>query len=144
MNKALNSVLSCLTRREYSVLELKRKLEQKGYSSVEIEQALIESQRLGYQCDKRFAEQVCHARIAQGYVPLRIKQELLIKGISAEVVYETLEQENVSWLDRAVAVSKKKCKSVAKLSWDEQQKVKRFLLYRGFPMDIIADVFQKN
>lgn len=145
MSKALVSALNYLTRREHSVLELKKKLEQKGYSELDIVKAVEECQRLGYQCDNRFTEQLCRTRIMQGYGPVRIKQELAAKGISAEMIEQVLEHEpQESWLERASAVASKKCRTFVNLSWDEQQKLKRFLLYRGFPGSIIAGLFEKN
>ena len=145
MTKALNSALYSLTRREHSAWELQKKLEQKGYSELESLHALKECQRLGYQSDERFTEQFCRMRVMQGYGPVRIKQDLLAKGISTEMIQKVLGQETENyWLDRAVAVSRKKCQQWLHLSWDEQQKLKRFLLYRGFPPAIIAAIFEKS
>ncbi len=125
--------------------ELTKKLEKKGYNSQEISQALAESQRLGYQSDERFAELLCRSRITQGYGPVRIKQELAAKGIVAETIQHVLEQEEAHrWLERAREVLRKKCRSFATLSWEEQQKLKRFLLYRGFPVGVIAGIFEQN
>ena len=144
MSKALVSALNFLSRREHSIWELKNKLEQKGYSGLEVVEAVEECQRLGYQSDDRFAELLCRARIAQGYGPVRIKQELAAKGINATMIEQVLLHEaEESWLERAVAVANKKCQTLANLSWDEQQKLKRFLLYRGFPGSVIAGVFEK-
>ena|SRR3990167_7826469 len=142
--KALVSALSSLSRREHSAWELKKKLEQKGYNLVEIAQAVEECQRLGYQSDDRFVEVLYRARIGQGYGPVRIKQELEAKGIGAAMIEQVLLHEaEESWLERAVVVARKKCQTVAHLSWDDQQKLKRFLLYRGFPGSVIAGVFEK-
>ena len=151
MGKAFISALNSLTRREHSVLELKQKLERKGFSEQEIVEAINECQRLGYQSDDRFAEHLSRARIVQGYGPVRIKQELTSKGIHEEQIDQVLQQEaDESWLVRALQVANKKSQpfkvnhSIAKsLSWDEQQKLKRFLLYRGFPGHIIAGLFEK-
>lgn len=144
MSKALVSALNSLSRREHSVWELKKKLEQKGYSALEAAIAVEECQRLGYQNDERFAELLCRARIAQGYGPIRIKQELSAKGINAEMIGQVLKHETEeSWLPRAIAAASKKCQTLANLSWDEQQKLKRFLLYRGFPVSIITGLFEK-
>jgi len=144
MSKALASALNSLTRREHSVWELKNKLKQKGYSDLDAANAVEECQRLGYQSDDRFAELLCRSRIMQGYGPVRIKQELAAKGINAEMIEHVLDHEaEESWLERAFTVANKKCQAWASLSWDEQQKLKRFLLYRGFPGNVIASLFEK-
>ena len=116
MSKALASALNSLTRREHSVLELKKKLEQKGYSASEATLAVEECQRLGYQSDGRFTEALCRSRIMQGYGPLRIKQELSAKGINAEMIEQVLEYEpEDSWCQRAFEVASKKCAELASL-----------------------------
>ena len=142
MTKAFDCALRLLTRREHSLLELKNKLKQKGYFGTELNDAVVECQRLAYQSDERFTEQLCRARMNQGYGPLRIQQELSAKGIDETLIEQILGQETeTSWLERAQAVSRKKVVSQASLSWEDQQKLKRFLLYRGFPASIIVRVF---
>jgi len=139
MTKAYDCALRCLTRREHGAAELKNKLLQKGYSSQESDEALASCQRLHYQSDERYTELVCRTRISQGYGPIRIQQELLSKGIDSALVEQVLSEEDEQvWLERALSVSKKKSKNQVHLSWEEQQKVKRFLVYRGFPASLIA------
>lgn len=143
MTKAFECALKLLTRREHSVWELRNKLKQKGYSSSELHDAIVECQRLAYQSDERFTAQVCRARINQGYGPIRIQQELSAKGIEEALIEQILEQETeVSWIERAQIVLRKKIVSYVSLSWEDQQKLKRFLLYRGFPASIIVRVFE--
>lgn len=81
MTKAFDSALRLLTRREYSAMELCDKLKQKGFSPNDVQSALHECQRLGYQSDGRFVENYIRVRIHQGYGPLKIRQELKNKGI---------------------------------------------------------------
>jgi len=140
MAKALDSALRLLVRREHGALELCSKLEKKGFASAEVRLALEECQRLGYQSDDRFVENYSRSRIRQGYGPLKITQELKSKGIDSALIDDCLYQNQESWLDAATAVWEKKSKGRQNLSFDELQKIKRFLLYRGFSADIIATV----
>lgn len=140
MNKALNCAVGLLSRREHSAFELLHKLMQKGFDEVEANDALVECQRLGFQSDVRFAESLCRTRIQQGHGPMRIERDLRQVQIKSDLIEDILEQYN--WVELAQKVWLKKYKQ-----YDETyaivQKQKQFLLYRGFPMDIIASVFKE-
>ncbi|QMT59952.1 recombination regulator RecX [Legionella sp. PC997] len=140
MTKAFDCAVRLLSRREHSALELCDKLKQKGYSAIEAKKALDECQRLDIQSDRRFVELCCRLRIRQGYGPLKISQELSSKGIDKELIHQFLQQEEDNWLTYALDVWQKKTKGQCDLSFDELQKHQRFLLYRGFGMDTIAQV----
>ncbi|KTD41637.1 recombination regulator RecX [Legionella parisiensis] len=140
MTKAFDCAVRLLSRREHSKVELYDKLKQKGYNSIEIKDALEECQRLDLQNDYRFVEIYSRSRIRQGYGPLKISQELGSKGINKELIHQFLHQEEYNWLTYALDVWQKKCKGQCDLSFEELQKQQRFLLYRGFGMDTIAQV----
>lgn len=76
MTKAFDSALRLLSRREYSAMELCDKLKQKGFNLKDVQNALNECKRLGYQSDERYVESYIRARIHQGYGRLKIRQEL--------------------------------------------------------------------
>lgn len=132
-----------LTRREHGAQELADKLAQKGYDQMEIAEAVVKCQNLGLQSDVRFVESVCAVRIRQGYGPLKIFQELQAKQIARELIDDVLKQEQNNWLNYAQAVWDKKYKNQETLSYTELQKGQRFLLYRGFPSDIIVKVVKE-
>ncbi len=140
MTKAFDSAVRLLSRREHSRVELYDKLKQKGYNPVEIKNALEECERMDLQNDYRFVEIYSRSRIRQGYGPLKISQELGSKGINKELIHQFLQQEDDNWLAYALDVWRKKSKGQYDLSFEELQKQQRFLLYRGFGMDIIAQV----
>ncbi len=140
MTKAFDSAVRLLSRREHSRVELYDKLKQKGYNPIEIKNALEECQRLDLQNDYRFVEIYSRSRIRQGYGPLKISQELSSKGVDKELIHQFLQQEEDNWLAYALDVWQKKSKGQFDLSFEELQKQQRFLLYRGFGMDTIAQV----
>ncbi|HHF7366633.1 TPA: recombination regulator RecX [Legionella bozemanae] len=140
MTKAFDSAVRLLSRREHSRVELYDKLKQKGYNPIEIKNALEECQRLDLQNDYRFVEIYSRSRIRQGYGPLKISQELSSKGVDKELIHQFLQQEEDNWLVYALDVWQKKSKGQFDLSFEELQKQQRFLLYRGFGMDTIAQV----
>lgn len=102
MTKAFDSALRLLTRREYSAMELCDKLKQKGFSTNDVQNALYECQRLGYQSDVRFVENYIRVRIHQGYGPLKIRQELKNKGIDPDLIQSVLHQEKDNWVNYAL------------------------------------------
>lgn len=139
MTKAFDGALRLLARREHGMRELLGKLLQKGYDRAESEAAVAECQRLGYQDDARFAESFCRARVRQGYGPLRISQELQGKQLDREIITEAL-QHYEPWEEYARAVFEKKYRHAATPDFAGVQKQQRFLLYRGFPAEMIAKI----
>lgn len=142
MTKAFDCATRLLFRREHGAQELADKLEQRGYSAEEAQEAITECQRLGLQSDLRFAESFCRVRIQKGYGPLKINQELQAKKLERSLIKLVLEQEQENWLDYALMVWRKKYKQQdpKNISIAELQKQKQFLLYRGFTSDIISEV----
>lgn len=140
-NSALACAIGLLARREHGAIELAKKLAQKGYESAEIEQAIAACQAQEYQSDARFAESICRVRIHQGYGPLRIRQELNAKHIARGLIDAVLQAESSNWIEYAKLVWQKKYKASAALSFQQKQKQKQFLLYRGFSLEMIDDVF---
>jgi regulatory protein len=139
MAKAMDSALRLLAEREHSALELCNKLQHKGFSIQESQEALASCQDLGLQSDSRFVELYLHSRIARGYGPLKIRQELKNKGINPELIEQKLNEEE-NWHAHAKKVWQKKTKNRTPLTPGDLQKQHRFLLYRGFSMDVIARV----
>jgi len=140
MSEAYVCAVRLLARRDYSFAELEGKLAQKGYNHAAIQDALEICVRQGLQSDIRFVESLCRTRIRQGYGPIRIRQELQSKHISREMVEEVLRSFEEEWLDHARCVWEKKYMPSDEASFAEKQKQKQFLLYRGFPMEIITRV----
>ncbi|HAU1190511.1 TPA: recombination regulator RecX [Legionella pneumophila] len=143
MTKAFDSALRLLSRREHSAMELCDKLKQKGFNLNDVQNALNECQRLGYQSDERYVESYIRARIHQGYGPLKIIQELKNKGVDPELIQSVLQEERDNWVDYALLAWEKKFKRQDDFSYSEMQKQQRFLLYRGFDRDVISKVFKE-
>jgi regulatory protein len=143
-NKAYSSALSFLARREYGAAELEVKLKLKGFSLEEIQEALADCQRLNLQSDVRFCKSLCQARIRQGYGPRRIRRELQEKRIADEIIEAVLATEQENWLACAQEVRRKKYKNIQPVDYEERQKQKQFLYYRGFALDTIEQLFNLN
>ncbi|TCT17270.1 regulatory protein [Bibersteinia trehalosi] len=130
---ALNYLLYLLSKRDYSELELKRKLKLKAYTNDEIEQAMSKAQENHWQSDERFCASYLRYRALQGYGPRRLRQELLQKGIKDWMIQQALDNCEVDWFELAESVFEKKRPQV----WDlkSKQKMWRYMVSHGFAND---------
>lgn len=132
--------MALLARREHSRKELWQKLLIRADSEESLEVVLValESDRL--LSDERFAEAFVRSRINRGLGPVRIKQELLQKGISSELIALQIEAFDEDWLQQAHSVNDKKFGATPIKDAKEQAKRVRYLQYRGFSMDTIMEI----
>lgn len=131
------ALIDLLSRRDYSRLELFRKLRDKAENLDELETVLDEFQQRNWQSDQRFSESFLNSRHQRGLGPLRLKQELREKGIVDEQISLALETLDVDWFELASATAKKKEASIKNTDKNKKQKLYRFLAYRGFTSDQI-------
>ena len=134
----LQAALRLLARREYAAVELSRRLLLSGYAAADVAQALAACQAKGYRSDERFAGQLCRTRIAQGYGPLKIGQELRMHGIDPAWIKTIAEQEQVDWHAQAAAQLKKHAWRFKESA--DKSKPTRLLLARGFSAAVIQHV----
>ena len=132
--------LGFLSRREYSRLELKRKLAPHAEDEQEVEKLLADFAARGWLSEARFTEQIVHTRRSK-YGAQRIAQELKEKGVSADAVAAILPELWESELETARAVWVKK---FGALPQDARERAKqmRFLMSRGFGAETIAKVLR--
>ncbi|MCK3658047.1 recombination regulator RecX [Pasteurellaceae bacterium Pebbles2] len=138
---ALGYVVNLLARREYSEYEIRCKMQEKAFTELEIEQVIAHCQQKNWQSDRRFAENYLRFRAQKGFGINRIKQELRqLKGISVELIQETIEQSEIDWAEIALQVLHKKFPY-----FQEQQDVKnkqkiwRYMLSHGFYSEDFSD-----
>jgi len=129
------AAMDLLARREHSRLELYQKLSKKGSPSSLINQILAELASEKLLSEERFVESYIHHRSGQGYGPLRIRQELLERGIASDLIDQVLDENAVGWFELAAAVKLKKFGKVQPQSLAERAKQFRFLQYRGFSFE---------
>lgn len=134
--------LGCLSRREYSRLELKRKLAPHAEDEHEVEALLEDFASRGWLSEARFAEQIVHARRSK-YGAQRIAHELKEKGVSAEAVAAILPDLRESELEIARAVWVKRF-GLQPQDAKERAKQIRFLMSRGFSSSIIGKVLNER
>ena len=130
--------VSLLAQREYSRQELTDKLTAAQASPEEVEQALAQLEAKGLVNDARVVETLVNRRSGK-LGATRLRQELQAKGVSAEMVAETMAGLKGTELARAQAVWQKKFGQLAATS-AERNKQARFLASRGFSGDVVRQV----
>ena len=130
--------VSLLAQREYSRQELTDKLTAAQASPEEVEQALAQLEAKGLVDDARVVEALVNRRSGK-LGASRLRQELQAKGVSAELVAETMAGLKGTELARAQAVWQKKFGQLAATS-AERNKQARFLASRGFSGDVVRQV----
>lgn len=139
--------LEYLGKREYSYAELGQKL--KTYLDMEngedihtISAILDDFKTRGWLSDKRFTEQIVHARQAKFGVA-KIANELREKGVSQELIADAVEIVKGNELENAKEIWRKKFKNAPE-NRDEWAKQARFLQSRGFGFDTIKKVLNSK
>jgi len=135
-----NNALQYLSRREHSRLELRQKLQRKGYDSSSIETVLAQLQANNLLNEERFVEDFIHARQQKGCGPLRIEQELRERGIKEEWIKERLAAADSQWIDLACQARQKRFGHQNPQDSSQQAKQIRFLQSRGFTYSQIKTV----
>lgn len=143
-------VLRLLTNREYTRYELEQKIlnqlkKSEGIKAQCSDQArllakvLDECERCGWLSDQRFVESFINQK-SHKFGLRRLAQELQAKGVSSDLLKNVLEKTQETEYDRAYNVWSKKFKSLP-LDQKNLQKQVRFLLYRGFSIEVIKKIF---
>lgn len=136
---AYNKSLDFLSRREYSAYELSKKLQLKGFSQEDTEEAIVRLQKNSLQSDTRFVADFIRSRLNKGQGEIRIKMSLREHDIKESIIGDALLELEINWTDLAKIVWDKKFGVKAGTLQDKAKQV-RFLQYRGFAMDDIKSI----
>jgi regulatory protein len=136
------AALRLLARREHSQKELREKPKLRQFLDADVEAVLGDLKTQNLQSDKRYVESYVRTRIANGFGPLRLVQELEQRGISSETAQLAVSCAEVNWLQRASQLRIKKFGESWPINIKDRAKQQRFLSYRGFTHEIIRDLFK--
>lgn len=131
------AAIDLLARREHSRYELQQKLAKKGIAAASLTIILDKLVAENLLSDERFAEAYVRYRSGQGYGPLRIRQELITRGVEKSIIDAVLDKTPSVWIALAAKVRVKKFGSTFPHDLAEKAKQVRFLLYRGFSFEHI-------
>ena len=133
-----------LARREHAAKELADKLRRKGHAPEHIDAALQRLQAQGLQSDERYAEILTRTRVEAGYGPLRIRQELARAGVATELIDAALAPYHDHWSEAVERVRQRRFPGGPPHDPRERARQTRFLLYRGFPAELVHAVLSRG
>lgn len=119
-----------LSRREYGIEELRRKLIQRGSKPLIAEKVVSECVEQNLVSDERFAEMYVRMRIRRHFGPLKIRGELRQRGIGDQVIAESMKVDQDVWFDSAEYWVARRVHS--ELDFAARAKLHRSLMNRGF------------
>lgn len=124
--------------------ELKKKLEQSGYPTKAVEEALEYVESFHYIDDVRYAARYIEFQKSKKG-KARLKMELLQKGISAEIVTRAMEEaeEQMDAKETIRRILRSKRKGEGPLEEKEKQRLYGFFMRKGFSSSEILSVFRE-
>jgi len=130
--KTYQSAMNMLARREHSVFELTRKLEQKDFPSELIKEVIERLIADNLLSDERFAEAYVRMRSARGFGLQRIRLEMKERGVDSYLIDRAIAESDVDWNALASEVRDRKFGEQRPEEFSLRAKQMKFLQYRGF------------
>jgi regulatory protein len=150
--RLLDRALRILAMRDHGEAELRRKLtapvmSKNGPEKVDVSQEDVDKviewcSENRYIDDERFARQFIASRSRKGYGPARIRQEMGQKGLSREVSESAMRDCEIDWSELAREQAQRKFGEPLPTQFAEKVKVQRFLLYRGYLLEDIQEIWR--
>ncbi len=130
--QAKEVLLRLLSRREHSVRELEQKLGQRGFDDSIIRVVIDEATARGWQSDARYAELWTRHCLQRGDGINKIKASANAKGISPELLEQSLAAEEPDWTELCFERLCKKFGTEPPATPKDRDRRIRHLLQRGF------------
>ena len=132
--------LAMLSRREHTRAEMRRKLSPHCEDPAQIEQLLDALVARGWLSEARFAESRANA-LARKFGSRKIEHDLRSRGVSAEVVEQTLERARTHELENCRAAWQRKFGALPQ-DPAERGRQMRFLAGRGFSAEVVRQILK--
>ncbi|MDV1070171.1 MULTISPECIES: recombination regulator RecX [Klebsiella] len=150
--RLLDRAIRILAMRDHSEQELRRKLaapvmskngpEALNVTPEEVDKVVEWCIENRYLDDERFVRQFIASRSRKGYGPARVRQELKQKGISRETIEPAMRECVIDWAQLAKEQAQRKYGEPLPTVFAEKVKIQRFLLYRGYLMEDIQEIWR--
>ncbi|MCK4592677.1 regulatory protein RecX [Candidatus Parcubacteria bacterium] len=142
-NQALQFAMKLIGLRMRSVLEIKTRLEKKGFETEIINEILRDLEKYKYTNDEQFAEAYINDRM--NFRPcgnFLIRKELKERGVEENIINKKIEEliSEEKEIESAKKLAEKKLKTISNET-DRikiNQKVKSYLQSKGYSFDIIS------
>lgn len=132
------AAMDLLARREHGRVELARKLRRRGASAELIEAALDRLAAEGLLSESRYLESFIASRAGAGFGPLRIRAELLERGLARAQIDAALAQAGIDWNAQMRDLWRRRFAGERPRDAREQGRQGRFLACRGYPLEAIG------
>lgn len=139
---AVRYAMSLLACREHSQLELRQKLARRFSSPELIDRVVQNLADEALQSDDRFAEAFVAMRKRKGQGPIRIINELQLRGVDEAIISRYVDANDEEWVSLAHSVCLRKYSALASKQ-AQRAKQMRFLQYRGFSSEQIRSVWKE-
>jgi regulatory protein len=146
---AYDYALNLLTARAYTTRDLRRKLTQKAFDRVAIDEAIDRLSANGLLNDEKYAEEFARQRlVVSGASKRRVEQLLARKGISREVAQsasqKVVDEEDVDTISAMEKIARKKLLSLGDLEpMIKRRRVFGVLARKGYEIDDINQVLSR-
>ncbi|MFN8577898.1 MAG: regulatory protein RecX [Candidatus Sericytochromatia bacterium] len=133
-----------LSKKDYTINDLKEKLNNKTDNSEWINESLERLINSNYLNDKRFVENYLKDSYEYKQHGInKVKQELKQKGIDKELIENTILELEYDYFDLAYQCLSRKIRDSDLTDRKEKDRLTRFLLSRGFSFDMIRYAFEE-
>ncbi len=140
---AERAAVTLLARRDYACGELGARLRERGFEP-ELIATLVEQLRARRMLDdERYAGHFVEYHSARGQGPVRIRRDLDVAGVGAELIEAALDS-GPDWASLAQQVRRRRFGSKLPQVWREKGRQARFLQYRGFTNDHIRTALESD
>lgn len=124
--------MDLLAMREHSRKELRGKLQARMDDTDSLDDVLDRLEQDELLSDQRFAEAFVRSRINRGQGPVRLRQELMQRGVTEALAHQAIESQGCDWFALAEEVAERRFGSEPASERRELARRLRFLQYRGF------------
>lgn len=132
--RAYDTAVRLLGRRDHSIAELTKKLRQREHDDDAIQVALDELASANYVNDERYAELYAEQRMNRGYGPLSIRSKLAERGVDSHHVRQALDLLEIDWAEQAgtVLAGRFTPAEIADTGQRSTARIARYLQSRGY------------
>lgn len=135
------AILNLLGRRDYSRKEIQVKYQDRVEDLADLDATLDDFAERGWQSDTRFCESFLNSRCFR-YGPVRLRYELINKGISEEQIEHALTALDMDWYHQATDILQRKYSALNTKDPKQKGKAYRFLAQRGFNSEHIRQALE--
>ena len=125
------------------MITLRDKLLAREFAADAVDDAIDRLQHEGLVSDARFADAFVMSRIRKGQGPVKIRAELVQRGVTDALIDESLSALEVDWTATAREVRERKYGDAVPGDFKERARQSRFLQSRGFTTEQINGAFTR-